>query len=79
MEPDIDKSELMSRRDIAKYLDVSLETLKRWEYGKGGRKPQNFPPPDVVSGMHFWWKATIDHWNDNVRSELSRRWKGLQQ
>ena len=76
---DEDGQELLSKAAVIDYFQISEETYKRWRWGKGGRKPQGFPEPDrVVHGSHFWSIDTLDHWDMNIRSEQSRRWKELQ-
>lgn len=74
----IESKEYLTLREVAVHLEVSDETIKRWRYGKGGRKPANFPEPDLeIGGRKFWTAETLDYWNNEVRSGLSRRWKEL--
>jgi len=57
----------ISRPDLALELDVSIDTLRRWEQ-------QRFGPPCVRAGRKVWYRrVTVQNWLEEQELDAPRR------
>jgi predicted DNA-binding transcriptional regulator AlpA len=61
------KDRLLRARDVATLLDVSVETVLRWN--RAGRMPVGYR---IASGVLRWRESEIEAWLEGTRSERSR-------